>query len=190
LRTLTRNVLLVGAGIAVCLVIGAALIPPSDDGDYHLRIYKEGDAYKLAGKPGNNPAEPYRLTPIGGRIDWTFTNDTRNDTLRVWIENFSCDGNPVTNCPLRFDQSSTGCGSTEKPLKQGEAGTIGASDQGGRCPQQLGPDLWGYHIMVRTTEPATIGDADPQLVIVRDGLTRFLDSVKSILRSVKRVLHL
>jgi hypothetical protein len=127
---------------------------------------------------------------MGGRIDWTFTNDTGNDTLRVWIENFACDGNPIIDCPLRFDQTSTSCSSAELPLKQGAAGTIGASDRGGRCPQQMGPDLWDYHIMVRTTTPVSIGDADPQLVIVRDGLTRFLDSVKFILRSVKRGLHL
>ena len=182
--------LLVGAGLAVFLVVGAAVIPPSDDGDYHLRIYKEGDIYKLAGKPGNNPSAPYRLTPMGGRIDWTFTNDTQNDTLRVWIENFTCDGNPITDCPLRFDQTSTGCGSAEAPPTQGDAGTTGAPQAGGTCSQQMGPDLWDYHIKVRTTAPVSLGDADPQLVIVRDGLTKFLDSVKGLLRSVKRVLHL
>ena len=188
MRKLTRNLLFTGAGIAVFLVVGAALIPPSDDGDYHLRIYKDNETFKLDGKPGGNPAAPYKLR-FGGAIDWTFTNDTKNDTLRVWIENFECDGQPNKDCPLTFEQPN-GCGSAEVPLKQGETQTIGASDKGGRCPQDMGPDLWDYHIRVRTTTPVSIGDADPQLVIVRDGLTKFLDSVKFLLRSVKRLLHL
>ena len=190
MRKLTRNVFVAGAVVGGCVVAGAALIPPSDDGDYHLRIYKENDTFKLDGKPGGgNPSAPYKLKPVLGTIDWTFTNDTKNDTLRVWIENFACDGNPVTDCPLTFDKPNA-CGSAEVPLRQGETQVIGAYDKGGRCPQRMGPDLWDYHIKVRTTTPATIADADPQLVIVRDGLTKFLDSVKFLLRSVKRVLHL
>jgi hypothetical protein len=189
LRNLKRNLLLAGAGVAMFLVVGAAVISPRDDGDYHLQIYKDGDIYKLRGKPGNNPAEPYRLTRQG-RIDWTFTNATDNDTLRVWIANMTCDGNPTIDCPLKFDSPSGSCASIEVPLKKGEMQAIGADDMGGRCEQAMGPDLWEYKIMVRTTTPPTIGDADPQLIIIRDRLTRFLESFKSMLRSVKRVLHL
>jgi hypothetical protein len=112
----------------------------------------------------------------------------------VWIDNLNCDGNPNIDCPLDFDEPSGSCGSVERPLKKGDTQTIGAFDvgpgMGGRCKQEKRPDTWGYDIKVRTITPPSIGTADPQLVIVRDGLTKFLDSIESMLRSLKRLLHL
>lgn len=196
MRNLKRSLLLAGAGIAVMVVVGAAVISPRDDGDYHLQIYKEGNLYKLRGKPGNNPAEPYRLNPFLRTIDWTFTNATGNDTLKVHVEQFDCrrDATSIAlDCPLKFmNPGGLDCSSADVALTQTDEKTISAEQNNNSegCPQASGPDLWDYHIKVSTETPPSIGDADPQLVIVRDGLTKFLDSVKFILRSVKRGLHM
>jgi hypothetical protein len=183
-----------GAGLLLLLVIGAALISSNGDGYYFLRVYKDPmnpSKYKLDGKP--DPA-PYQLS-FGGGIIWEFTNDTDVEGLKVRIENFQCDKVSVKNCPLSFFGSLT-CSSGDVPLKakKGDTKMISATDNLKTCPEDIGlgngpgPYLWDYTIYVDTPDGTSI--ADPELVIVRDGLTKFLNSVKFILRSVKRVLHL
>jgi len=191
MRSMTRNLLLAVGGIAVMLVVGAALIPDRGNGYYFLRIYQDPNdstKFKLDGKP--DPA-PYQLDSFTKRIDWEFTNDTNINGLRVRIDGFACNGGPVssTDCPLAFF-GSLDCNSGEIPLKpnKGDTKLITANDNDKSCRQNDGTNLWDYQIFVRTQDG--LYPTDPQLVIIRDGLTKFMDSVKGVLRSVKRFLHL
>src|SRR4029077_8240455 len=98
---LSKRLLMGGGAVAA---VAAVSLFFSTDGDYPIRIWKDGSVYRLDGKP--DPA-PYKLDSFLRKIDWTFTNDTGDPNLRVQIDSFSCNNVPVTDCPLRLDPGGT-----------------------------------------------------------------------------------
>jgi hypothetical protein len=182
-----RSLKVLFVGVGILAAIGTtAVLGSSWDGRYALTIVQAGNKFSLRGKP--DPI-PYFVDDFTGHIEWAITNGTSDDSIRIRLDNFTCDAGPL-DCPLRLNPRGTiDCTSDDVAIPQGPPKFIMGDVNAAATCRSNGPfgDIWEYRFVITTSHGIFV--PDPELEIDRGYLAKVVARVRRSFGLIRRLAH-